>query len=695
MLDDIIELHRAGRLPEAEAGYRELLAANPGDAEVLHLLGILRGQAGDFEEGLRLVQLAVERDPARDVFLHTLGEMHLHAGRLDESEQAYLRAKELNPNLTSAHSGLGQIALLRGDLDNAETHFRIALRANEDDAQSLAGLGNIRFSRGELRESAAHLTRAAELAPDDALIHGSLANVMLALNTLDFAVQSANNALALKPDYAVARRVLGNALLLKGDAQGAQAAFEALLAQGEQLAEAHLGLGDIARLQQRHDVAIAHYEQALRRQPALHPAAIRRAESMNRSGRTDQAISELRERAGHYPDAPALKVALASLLDQRGRHAESLPMWREAVSMLPRDMQVRTNYALALDRAGDHEGAAEEAERVGGPPRPEVALIRARAALAANDARRALEVLHAPDESQWAGRPELIRRRWRLSGLAHDALQQWDEAVADFRRALPPDAPVLPELRELDPATRDLVRERAAGPVLRESKLDAPILLVGLPGSGMGRIADLLNDRSRGLAVRRDRFGGSVDFVLAPFHERLLQALDEPDLALLQRRYARPLERDHLVEGVRVIDWLPYLDARMLPALKRALPGLRIVRALCDPRDALLNWLAFGANARLLMRDPVEAARWLKIELAHQALAAELLPACSIDLEVVLSDPQDGQGKALAEFLGLERLSPGPPTRAAQKHRHGIPRFGAGHADRYRDALAEAFAALA
>src|SRR5690242_6986225 len=84
VLDDIIELHRAGRLPEAEAGYRELLEANPEDAEVLHLLGILRGQAGDREEGLRLVQRAIERDPDRDVFQHTLGEMQLHAGRLDE-----------------------------------------------------------------------------------------------------------------------------------------------------------------------------------------------------------------------------------------------------------------------------------------------------------------------------------------------------------------------------------------------------------------------------------------------------------------------------------------------------------------------------------------------------------------------------------------------------------------------------------
>ncbi|MGN6314189.1 MAG: tetratricopeptide repeat protein [Rhodanobacteraceae bacterium] len=694
MLDDIIELHRAGRLPEAEAGYRELLEANPGDAEVLHLLGILRGQAGDREEGLRLVQRAIERDPDRDVFQHTLGEMQLHAGRLDESEAAYLRAKELNPNLTSAHSGLGQIAFLRGDLESAEEHFRIALRANEDDAQSLAGLGNIHVARGELRQASAHLTRAAELSPNDALIHGSLANVMLALNMLDFAVRSANNALALKPDYALARRVLGNALLLKRDAQGAQAAFEALLAQGEQLAAAHLGLGDIARLQQRYPQAIAHYEQALAHEPDLHPAAIRRAASLDRSGRTDQAIAELQSRARQYPQAPELKVALAHLFDGQQRHQESLPLWHEAARAFPDDPEIQSNLAIALDRAGEHDAAVEQAERVGGPPRPALVLLRTRAALRKGDGQRALDVLRSMDESQWREHPVQARRRWRLSGLAHDALGQWDEAVADFRRASWSDAPALPRLPELDQATRDLMRARAAEPELAESPIAAPILFVGLPGSGAGRLASLLGDQA-GLAVRRDRFSADPDFVSTAFEERLLAPLGQPDLALLRRRYARPLQRSGLREDVRVIDWLPYLDARVVPALKRALPALRIVQVRCDSRDALLNWLAFGSNTKLPARDPVEAARWLKVAAEHQGFAAELLPACGIDPDVVLADPQGAQGKELAEFLGLERLEPGTAVNAVPRNPRGMPiAFEPGHAKHYRDALAEAFAAL-
>ncbi len=695
MLDDIIELHRAGRLSEAEEGYRELLAANPDDPEVLHLLGILRGQCGDTAEALALVERAVARDGERAVFQHTLGEMQLHAGELDAAEVAYLRAKELNPNLTSAHTGLGQIAFLRGKLDEAESHFRIALRADENDAQSLAGLGNIAFARGDKEKASRHLTEAAKLAPNDALIQGSLANVMLAMNTLDFAIQAANNALTLKPDYAFARQVLGNALLQKGDTEDAHAHFEALLAQGEQLAAAHLGLGDIERLQERHDEAVAHYEQALQQQPDLHPAAIRRADSLARSGRVEQAIAGLREYAPAHPDAAYVKVTLASLLDQRDRHAEALPVWREAAALLPGNANVLTNYALALDHAGDYEAAMQQAQRVpDGPPRPALVLMRARAALRAGDAAGVLRRLESLDEAQWGESAQTLRRRWKLAGLAHDALRQWSEAVRAFERALREDAPPLPDLPPLDETLIAQLRERASDVPLRDSQFEPPILLAGLPGSVVKRLAALLEDQPR-LALRRDRFTSSPDFISAPFDERLLQP-QETDLRRLQRRYARALQRAGVREGARVVDWLPYLDARVLPALKRALPGVAIVLVRSDPRDALLNWLAFAGNRRLVMRDAATAARWLKCALAHQRLAAELLPSCVIeDAETLIAQPNGEPARELAGLLGLDSLTPGARMRATQNNRAGLPgSFPPGHARHYEQALSAAFREL-
>ncbi|MGH8212395.1 MAG: tetratricopeptide repeat protein [Rhodanobacteraceae bacterium] len=697
MLDDIIELHRAGRLPEAEAAYRELLVADPDNAEVLHLLGILRGQRGDRLEGMALVRSAIERDSERAVFQHTLGEMQLQAGELDAAEAAYLRARELNPNLTSAHAGLGQIAFLRGKLDEAEANFRIALRADENDAQSLAGLGNIAFARGENEKASRHLTEAAKLAPNDVLIQGSLASVMLVMDTPDFALQAANNALALKPDYAPARQVLGNALLSKGDVVGAREAFEALVSQGEQLAMAHLGLGDIARMQERHDEAIAHYEEALQHEPQLHPAGNRRADSLARSGRVEQAIAALRERALAFPDAAYTKVALASLLEQRNRDAEALSAWHEAAALLPLDANVQANYALALDRAGEHDAAMQQARRVpADPPRPALVLMSARAALRGGDADGALQALHSLEDTHWRETPEVERRRWKLAGLAHDALEQWSEAVHAFGRALLQNAPPLPDLPELDEALVATIRGRASEAALPGSQPDAPILLAGLPNCGAGRVAALLGNQSA-FAVRRDRYGAVPDFVSAPFDRRLLGPLSPGDLALLRRHYGRPLRRMGLREGARVVDRLPYLDARVLPALKRAFPGLRIVLVRSDPRDALLNWLAFGGNARVMMRDPVAAARWLKRALAHQKLAEELLPAHVIENAEELSAEPDGpQARALAEFLGMDGPFPDSRARAWASSSADLPAlFAAGHSMHYREALSAAFAALA
>ena len=55
MLEEIVELHKQGKLEEAESRYRELLTFNPDDPETLHLLGMVRRQRGDLVEGIRLV----------------------------------------------------------------------------------------------------------------------------------------------------------------------------------------------------------------------------------------------------------------------------------------------------------------------------------------------------------------------------------------------------------------------------------------------------------------------------------------------------------------------------------------------------------------------------------------------------------------------------------------------------------------
>ena len=695
MLEDLIPLHQAGRLAEAEDGYRRLLAEDPDNAEVLHLLGILRAQRGDLAEAFELVGRAGELAPDNAACRHTLGEMYLSTGRLDEAQQAYDQARLLNPNLASAHAGLGQVALLRGDVDAAESHFRVALRADENDVQALTGLGNVAQARGDSARALQLLTQAAGLAPGDALIQTSYARAMLDEGMLDFAARALDNALAAKPDYTPAQALRAELHVRKGAFADAQPLFESLLARGEQLAAAHTGMGDIARAQGEHDAAIAEYEAALREDPALHHAAIRRADSLARSGRAAQAIDDLRRHVTRHPDTVKGHIALAQLLTRTARYDEAVAVWIAAETRWPDDINVKAQHALTLDRAGRSDAALAKAEEAADSPRPAIAILRARGALLAGDPAAAVQRLQRIDESLFEARSaRLAQRRQRMLGLAYDGLEQWPAALEAFMQAQRMSPAQLPDLPALDAGAQAAWQRLAGQPELADARGVAPILLCGLPGSGVAQVAALLADQP-GWFVRRERFEVAPDFISAPFDAQLAQPLDPSALAVLARRYRRPLERAQVPETAQVVDWLPVLDARIVPAIRRALPGVRLLIVAREPQDMLLDWLAFGWSQGYAIHDALSGARWMRLAAAHLDLAARMLPTLSLDPDALLATGGHAARRQLGESLGVDDLVWGPLARGARRGRGGLPvSFSPGHATHYREVLSEAFTAL-
>jgi Flp pilus assembly protein TadD len=56
-LEQALRHHRAGRLQEAEALYRQILATAPNHADALHMLGVLSAQTGKQEAAAGLIEL--------------------------------------------------------------------------------------------------------------------------------------------------------------------------------------------------------------------------------------------------------------------------------------------------------------------------------------------------------------------------------------------------------------------------------------------------------------------------------------------------------------------------------------------------------------------------------------------------------------------------------------------------------------
>nr|WP_294840869.1 tetratricopeptide repeat protein [uncultured Methylotenera sp.] len=235
-----VQYHRAGQLAEAESLYRQVLAAQPKQADAHHMLGLVYYQtnrnalavaqlelalainpkevdylnhyglalraAGNTEASIKSFQQAILLQPKDlDVQLN-LGNTLLAADRFEEAAGYYRRVLRVKPReddiraaLCHCLSSLGNQAHALGNFTQAEACFQEALQFTPQDATLLYNLGNAQRELGKPNEAAKQYQRALQLNPNDADTHNNLGNVQRELGQLDLAVTSYETALKLNP----------------------------------------------------------------------------------------------------------------------------------------------------------------------------------------------------------------------------------------------------------------------------------------------------------------------------------------------------------------------------------------------------------------------------------------------------------------------------------------------------------------
>ncbi|MFB1031791.1 MAG: tetratricopeptide repeat protein, partial [Thauera sp.] len=123
-LGHALRLHRAGYLDPAEKIYRAILGLCPDEAEVLHLLGMLRHARGDSAEASALIRRALALVPDAPGAWNNLGNVLLESGSVDDAIAAYRRCLELVPDFAEAHNNLGTIHRSRSEWSLAEEAYQ-------------------------------------------------------------------------------------------------------------------------------------------------------------------------------------------------------------------------------------------------------------------------------------------------------------------------------------------------------------------------------------------------------------------------------------------------------------------------------------------------------------------------------------------------------------------------------------------
>jgi len=264
-----VQHHQAGRLPEAEALYRQILAAQPNHADALHHIGIIAHQIGRHELAVAWIRQAIGVNPAGLNYHLNLGNALAAQGHPEEAIAAYHRALQVNPGSPEAYNNLGNALRQRGQLDEGVAAIQRALQLKPDLSEAHNNLGVVLAEQGRLDEAIAAYRRALKLKPGNAEAHNNLGAALAAQGQFGEAVAAYRRALELIPNYPRAHNNLGNALRERGQVDEALAAYRRALELRPDYPEAHNNLGVALKDLGQLDEAIASFRRALQCDPGV------------------------------------------------------------------------------------------------------------------------------------------------------------------------------------------------------------------------------------------------------------------------------------------------------------------------------------------------------------------------------------------------------------------------------------------
>ena len=143
-------LEQAGRLDEAEAQCRAILARAPDDAGALNLSGVLAARRGQLNLAIGWLERAVASDPDTGTYQRNLCELYRLAGRLDDALACGRRAVALDPHDAHAHYNLAVVHGDRLELDETIASAEAAIALDPQHAGAYFERGEARLLRGEL-----------------------------------------------------------------------------------------------------------------------------------------------------------------------------------------------------------------------------------------------------------------------------------------------------------------------------------------------------------------------------------------------------------------------------------------------------------------------------------------------------------------------------------------------------------------
>jgi protein O-GlcNAc transferase len=357
-------LHQIGRIAEAEAVYRSVLARDPRQFDALHLLGLILYQRGRLGEAHDLLSQAVKLRPRSPQALTIFMAALLAMGRLEEALAACDRLIAIDGRSLDALYNRAVVLSRLRRFDDALIAFSKVLARDGGSIDALFERGNALAALSRFGEAVSAYEAVLGKAPGHIGALTNRGNALMKLGRHAEALACYDQLLALRPDDANALSNRGIALRVLGRYEEAIASCERALRIDPNSVAAWITRGNALAKLARYEDALASFERAA----AIDPHDV---EALNNRGFALTQLRRFAEALATFDRALAIDPANIGVLDNRGaallamnRFEDALADFERALALKPDDAETLYHRGHALANLARHEEAVTAWERV-------------------------------------------------------------------------------------------------------------------------------------------------------------------------------------------------------------------------------------------------------------------------------------------------------------------------------------------
>ncbi len=328
--------------------YEGILKVQSRNYQVLHLLGLVAAQTGNFQAAVDLIGRAIEIFPDNADFYVNHGNALKSLQQIDAAIASYEKAIAIKPDHAQAYCNRGVALQELGRLDAAVDSYQRAIAIKPDYAEAHSNCGLALHQLRRLEDSLASYERATVITPGYAEFHFFRGNVLMELQQMEAAVASYDKAIAIRSNHAQAYFNRGFGLQELKQFNAAIASYDKAIKCHPRYAEAHCNRGVVLIELKQLDAAVISCDSAIAIKPDYAEAHFNRGNALLACKRFSEALTS-------YEKAIAINPAYAKAHANRGfalHHLKQLDAaivsYEKAIGVDPGFTEAYSNHGLVL-----------------------------------------------------------------------------------------------------------------------------------------------------------------------------------------------------------------------------------------------------------------------------------------------------------------------------------------------------------